>query len=200
MAPLVRLHVCSLERRQGGARLRLGRAPGRMSQAARSERAGDASGQSEANLARSSLRGGSAIRAPRTISRSPPPSATLTDQGQDTIAGRLDELKRLNGQVDPGAPEVLQRLDHRFGAPKMRMDIRDRLLIVPVPLDLRIEKRRDGLPERSQFAPTEGVEGVEGVAHDLDGRLGLSPAQYLARAGTTCVSGARAGQPKAIDR
>jgi hypothetical protein len=71
----------------------------------------------------------------------------LTDQGQDTIAGRLDELKRLNGQVDPGAPEVLQRLDHRFGAPKMRMDIRDRLLIVPVPLDLRIEKRRDGLPE-----------------------------------------------------
>lgn len=36
-----------------------------------------------------------------------PPSATLADGSQDPIARRLDELKRLGGQVDPRQPEEL---------------------------------------------------------------------------------------------
>jgi hypothetical protein len=97
-----------------------------------------------------------------------PPSATLANQSQDTIPGRLDELKWLHGQADPRGPELLQRLDEFCDAPKMLWNVRDRLLVVPVPLDLRIVNLGSGVPERPVFAPTERVKSVESVANDLD--------------------------------
>jgi hypothetical protein len=95
-----------------------------------------------------------------------PAAAALADGSQDPIPWRLDELKRLRGEVDPGPSILLAELKEFRGAPKILWRVRVRLLVTPVGLDLRIENFRKSFP--GEFTAHERVEVVESRAHDLD--------------------------------
>ena len=88
-------------------------------------------------------------------------SATLTRENQDAIVRCLDQLECLLGQLVPGASVLLRELNDLRDDPKMLRGVGVRPLIVPVRLDLRIERLRKGVP----VAP---VERVDGGADDLD--------------------------------
>jgi hypothetical protein len=69
-----------------------------------------------------------------------PASTGLADGGDDAIARRLDELKRLEGQIDPGASHLLDERHPLRDAPKMRWLVGPLLPERPDLLELGIEK------------------------------------------------------------
>jgi hypothetical protein len=95
-----------------------------------------------------------------------PAAAALADGSQDPIPWRLDELKRLRGEVDPRPSILLAELMEFRGASKILWRVGVRLLVTPVGLDLRIEDFRKNFP--GEFTAHERVEVVESRAHDLD--------------------------------